>query len=578
MKLNKDNTCLFYVIENKENLIIETQRSLYHIKESNSWIKDIRIFLVTPTELTIDTSTKNSFLEIIPNIIFIEEECVLHTDHVFFNMIYGCSLAERYLQKNYPKFEQCIYLDCDMYLIKDFPEIFPNTDIVLESEGYYNEETDNWLKNKNKWLNILKIKQDDKFTYINTEFMITKIKNNIFQQWEDTFNNIYPKLKKFEKTFKKVNSKTKFDISCMEETSFEILINKIQKNVKVLFLPDVVARLGNPSAIPENKNNVLFLSQHISEIDEILFDYNNVKNIQNTITLELIYSCEFDCFFCEKPNLEKPIIIPKDKLKYHLDQLYKSGITTVDLTPTKGDIFNIPNLVEYLEIIENSNMHNFYFYTSLAVSYDIQKENTENIKKLINFINNSSKVFIHFSCYFNNDYNDFKKIVRKDKHLYNLNISNSLYFIKNINNDKIEFIDRVNKFNGVPEKLKIKKILDTNKVAKLANYKKIPIICEDDDLKETRNLKLRHTAFCEQFSCCSTLKMNGDIVYCNYSKAYYNGKVEHIDTFENKLLLNKDLINNDICKNCLYKMESGVDELIWDMKTYSNNYKKETKC
>ena len=163
MKLNINNTCLFYVIENKKNLIIETKRSLYHIKESNSWIKDIQIFLVTPTCLFLDNKTKNEFQKIIPNIKFIEKNYVKHNDHVFFNMIYGCSLAEQYLQKNYPEYKNYIYLDCDMYLINDFPNEFKNTDIVLELEGYYNNETDNWLKNKNKWLKFFKNQFNNNF-------------------------------------------------------------------------------------------------------------------------------------------------------------------------------------------------------------------------------------------------------------------------------------------------------------------------------------------------------------------------------------------------------------------------------
>jgi len=554
MQLTKDNCSLFFVIENKEQLIMETKKSIYHIIESDSWIKDITIYLVTPTSIKLNNNIKQDFLSIYNNIFFIEEECVKYSDHVFFNMIYGCSLAERKINTDY-----LIYLDCDMYLINDFPTYFKG-ELVLESEGYYNQESDNWLKTKNKWLKILK--QDiTNFTYINTEFMITKKDNNIFQQWENTFNNLYPDLKKFERTYKKIYKDIGFDISCMEETSFELLINDLE--LDILFLPDVVARLADPSAIPDNTNNILFLSQHIKKTNDIIFDYSDNSFKADTVTMELIYSCEFDCFFCEKPNLDKPIILELNKFKYYLDKLTSQGITCIDLTPTKGDILNIPNITEYLKIVEeDEKVTKYYFYTSLAIKDKLDHN-------LINFINKSKKLHVYFSCYFDNDFNSFNKIVRKDKEVYIKNKKDSLNFIKDICKYKITFIDRVNKYS-------LKYLYKNNQVAKLAKLKGIEVITEEDDLKEKRDKFLRDTGFCEQFLCCSTLKMNGEFVYCNYGKSYYDGVVENIENFTNKNLLTYELINSDLCRKCMYKMESGIKERIWNPELYIKNYKKET--
>ena len=75
----------------------------------------------------------------------------------------------------------------------------------------------------------------------------------------------------------------------MEETSFELLINnKISNfNLKTKFLPNVTARLNDPVVIPDNKNEILFLSQHISEVDEILFNYKNIKNFETKSGIKL---------------------------------------------------------------------------------------------------------------------------------------------------------------------------------------------------------------------------------------------------------------------------------------------------
>jgi len=561
MELNSKNTSLFFVIENKHNLIIETKRSIYHIIENQSWIKTIKIYLVTPTNLFLPKNIKKEFLDIYENIEFIEKDIVRYSDHVFFNMIYGCYLAEEKIKSNY-----LIYLDCDMYLVNNFPSSFKG-ELILESEGYYNEESDKWLMTKKKWLNMLKIKNSENIIYTNTEFIITNTELKIFSKWLNTFENLYPKLKKIENKYPKIG----FDISCMEETSFEIMVLNNHFD-RILYLPNLVARLGNPTAIPDTpkaKKEILFISQHLEKIDDILFDYTSDFK-QNTITMELIYSCEFDCFFCEKPNLEKPIILELDKFKKYLDKLIINGITTIDLTPTKGDILNIPNLVEYLKILENSDINNYYFYTSIATNRKLSLDN-EYDKELINFINTSKKIYIYYSCYLDNDFQTFYKIVRKDKSVYDLNILNSKFLLKNINKNKITFIDRVNKY---PFRLLIK----NNHLARLAHIKQIPIICEDDDLKQNRDNFLRHTAFCEQFLCCSTLKINGDLVYCNYGKSYYDGVVEHISTFTNNNLLTKELINNDLCKNCLYKMESGISELIWNKESFLINHSKETSC
>ena len=223
-----------------------------------------------------------------------------------------------------------------------------------------------------------------------------------------------------------------------------------------------------------------------------------------------------------------------------------------------------------MKILENSSIKNYYFYTSLAVNDLIEKR--KYLNELFDLINNSKKIHIYFSCYFDDDYKNFERITRQSKNMYNLNIRNSLFFLKNINKQKLTFIDRVNKFQK-------DKLLKNNKVAKFASIKGFKIISEYDDLKEKRENFLRHSAFCEQFLACETLKINGDIVYCNYGRSYYEGKIDNINQFKNNEIDINKLANNDLCKNCLYKMESVSDDisnLIWNIDQFKNNHKKET--
>jgi len=269
MTLSLKSTALFYVIENKNQLIKETKKSIYHIINQKKWINNINIFLVTPTNLVLTDTTKKEFTKIYNNIFFIEENCTVHTDHVFFNMIYGADLAERKIPK---KFTELIYIDCDMFLIKDIPTIY-NEDIIIEVEDKFDINNKSaWLIDKNNWFNLLNEKTN---YYINTEFMIVNRKLNIFSKWLNTFESLYKKLKILEKT------NLNLDISAMEESSFEITQYKYFLNkTKIKYMTNVVARLNDPVIIPKNKEDVIFISFHINGTENEVFNLiqNNFQN------------------------------------------------------------------------------------------------------------------------------------------------------------------------------------------------------------------------------------------------------------------------------------------------------------
>jgi len=266
LTLSSKSTALFYVIENKEQLIKETKKSIYHILNKEMWTQNINIFLVTPTDLVLTDIIKNEFKEIYNNIFFIEENCSIHTDHVFFNMIYGADLAERKIPKI---FTELIYIDCDMFLIKDIPTNYEE-DIIIEVEDEFDiNNKSEWIIDKNNWFKLLKEKTN---YYINTEFMIVNRKLNIFSEWLVTFKRLYKKLKILEKMF------ANLDISAMEESSFEITqYNYFLNKTKIKYMVDVVARFDDPSIIPENDEDVIFISYHINNTSDALFDFSQSK-------------------------------------------------------------------------------------------------------------------------------------------------------------------------------------------------------------------------------------------------------------------------------------------------------------
>ena len=490
IQLNKDNCTLVTVIENKHNLEKEALKCFTSWRQFGGELKDIPILAlcITRHKITPRLKTHLSNLDVTYVEKFVQP---IEYESGFFNMPIGCKMLE-----NIAETEYIIYVDLDMFLITQIPLVY-NNDLVIEKYDFSINKQSEWLKSKekiNKYFN-------SQYDYINTEFIITKRENKIFDKWFNVFNNLRKDLQ---------NKNYDFDIAILEEYAFEQAVNNVDK----ISMSNIAFRLDN-DCIQTNHENFYFHTNHLKSNMNIIIDEKD-KSFQNfkpiNINIELNSKCLASCVFCNRSAIDDDVL-HINKFKEYVQKLIDFGIYEFELTPQNGEILTIENIHEYIYYLENHpDVKSYFFYTSLITYLNGKEEYYKSI------FQNIKKGFVYFSCYWaknDKDGSEFIALTKTNQLLFNNNIELFNIMIDNINSSRMKIIDRTDQTIS-----KIQLCLN-NKTLKKAIIDKKILFGKDGtylyNIKYHReNYKMIHK-FCEQFATCITVLANGEVSFCNFS-------------------------------------------------------------
>ena len=97
--------------------------------------------------------------------------------------------------------------------------------------------------------------------------------------------------------------------------------------------------------------------------------------------IELTNVCNYKCYFCDARKPKETAIISFEKFKEIVDDACELGIKFLKLTPSNGDIFTIPNIVDMLLYIENSSIEKYEFHTNFSLVAPSTQDKLIQLKK-----------------------------------------------------------------------------------------------------------------------------------------------------------------------------------------------------
>ena len=317
-----------------------------------------------------------------------------------------------------------------------------------------------------------------------------------------------------------------------------------------------------------------------SQLNQVKMKYNKlignqeIPDILNNINIEISSKCNLGCKFCgyTKRNLnDHPHTIMSDiDFENNIKECEVLGYENIGLSPVSGDIFMDKHINNKFEILENSNIKGYYFFTNFI---PIQKSS---IDKLFLF---KKLNFIGISIY-GHDLESFEKVTDSNKVSYYRLVENLQYLYQNllkVNNNFVISLDQRDRidFNLDQDNSELSQII--KKILKLeyhnisyefeTNYNNWGGLIKDEDIKDL-NIRLNKPNH-KKVGSCSLLYSrliigaNNTVNACacrdaNYSLRIGNTKTESLKSIlsiKNKKYL--EIIDNhekekypSICKDC----------------------------
>ena len=299
-----------------------------------------------------------------------------------------------------------------------------------------------------------------------------------------------------------------------------------------------------------------------------------IPHPRNSIHIETSSLCNLKCKFCayDKRDLElHPSLTMKiENFKRIVNDCNNEKYRYIGLTPTTGDIFMDKTIFEKLDILENNNqIQGFFFYTNFIPI------NFEKIQKLLNY---KKLKFLGLSIY-GHDEKTFINFTNSTSAAYNKLIQNLEELEKNLFYDKMKI--KSLSINLRSEKSFLLEKNDSNlskiikKILKYENvfytytheYNNWGDLVKKEDIKELnihfteQNIKKRGA--CSLIFAKNIIGANGNVNACACRDANFTLRLGNV--YDNKLsdILSKnnktytDLIERqskgdfpEVCKNC----------------------------
>jgi hypothetical protein len=527
--LNNSNTSLCLVIDNNDNLLKEAFKAVNHWRSNSKGLEHIPIFLVSNTlfsnPLLDDILSTFDFISFHFNDIFTPK---LVEFSPFFNMPSGCAFIEQHICTT----SFLIYIDCDMYLKKQFPLSF-SSDLVVEKYSFdfpSNSEAFDWSSNKHD----IDIFFSSSFDYINTEFIISKISNNVFLSW---FTEI--------SILDIIKTRFTFDISGLEEYAFEKVISSRDK----VFLSNFVARINSNSYLVPSKDDILFISSHNSNPSDIYVDMSDPvfsNFVPTVLNIELTTNrCFFNCSFCNERKGPHEIM-SLSEFKQSLLFFKHSNIKILELTPRYGDILSISNISDYLDIVDNCDwIDSYFFYTSFSMSsFSISiLDSVFSIPR--------PKLFVNISCYSNKNISTFVSLTNTNDSFRLIHENSILHVIENSIVD-LKIMDRTGSSNSTSD---FASVVLSNPFLKHAVLHKKLVTIESTHLI-SHSKTFIDSDLCCQFGTCMSILPGGDLIFCNYGSLDDRGPILFnifSDPIDFSSMFSIDRLNSSICNSCVNK-------------------------
>ena len=139
------------------------------------------------------------------------------------------------------------------------------------------------------------------------------------------------------------------------------------------------------------------------------------------IALEIIEKCNFRCKYCLPDGVANEKFMPRLLAKRIIEEASDLGITSIDLTPQKGEFFLHPDSYEILDLA-CSLMKNVELFTNLS-EVDIDRLTEINLKNLnlhVSHYGDEAETFVYFT---NTSVEMFEKYQAKRKELISKNVN-----------------------------------------------------------------------------------------------------------------------------------------------------------
>jgi len=243
--------------------------------------------------------------------------------------------------------------------------------------------------------------------------------------------------------------------------------------------------------------------------------------LPKVFNIQLTSKCNLNCYFCIKTNAEyKKIDLDLETFKKYVDEILKAGIKIIDLCPTVGDILNIPNINEYFDYLDNSEVEYYFFFTSLTSEFSDDLFKRKKLKLYISLYGTNRELFEKTTN--SKRYDILKKNLLKIKDLTNVCL---LLRTKGEHDMFFKVFLRITKFY---------RILD--------DYEMHNINKKNNNINSDCLFKLTDNG----------VVPNGDIVLCNWVDSTHKDIIGNIwnlkETYKDDLMKK----SFDICKGCDY--------------------------
>jgi MoaA/NifB/PqqE/SkfB family radical SAM enzyme len=139
------------------------------------------------------------------------------------------------------------------------------------------------------------------------------------------------------------------------------------------------------------------------------------------IALEIIEKCNFRCKYCLPNGVANEKFMPLSLAKRIIKEASDLGITSIDLTPQKGEFFLHPNSYEILDLA-CSLMKKVELFTNLS-EVDINRlteNNLQNLNLHVSHYGDEAKTFVYFT---NTSTEMFENYQAKRKELISKNVN-----------------------------------------------------------------------------------------------------------------------------------------------------------
>ena len=117
------------------------------------------------------------------------------------------------------------------------------------------------------------------------------------------------------------------------------------------------------------------------------------------LNIEIIEGCNFKCYFCPAKDITNNIYIDLELFKRIIVEARQLGITTVKLTPGRGEPFLHPNIYEILDVACR-HMDRVHMFTN-ATAINVDKLKAVMSPKLdlhVSFYGSTAEKFVELTC------------------------------------------------------------------------------------------------------------------------------------------------------------------------------------